>query len=120
MTVATALAVSWKPLTNSKPQAIARATTSRESWAAVIAEEEWTNGRVDEWTSQSGSSIRPFVHSSIQVCSEPRQQREKRRLLALFLRADELVELDHGARGSGGEPDAVDEPQHQAVAHSQG
>jgi hypothetical protein len=33
MTVATALAVSWKPLTNSKPSAISNATPSRMNGA---------------------------------------------------------------------------------------
>src|SRR2546428_2193001 len=33
--------------------------------------EEWTSGRMEERTSRSGSSIRPLVHSSIQLQRNP-------------------------------------------------
>jgi hypothetical protein len=36
MTVATALAVSWKPLTNSKPSAISKATPSIRNGSQVL------------------------------------------------------------------------------------
>ena len=42
MQVATALAVSWKPLTNSKPRAMKRATPSRMKGKT---EAEWTTER---------------------------------------------------------------------------
>ena len=51
MQVATALAVSWKPLTNSKPSAISSAMPSR------------TNGRTDaEWTT---AEVRPQVGADV-------------------------------------------------------
>src|ERR1700722_375971 len=58
MTVATALAVSWKPLTNSKPSAMKRATPSRRK------------GKIDaEWT------IERSCESLVQMKAPPPSRR---------------------------------------------
>ncbi|ESY84694.1 hypothetical protein X739_20845 [Mesorhizobium sp. LNHC220B00] len=41
MTVATALAVSWKPLTNSKPSAISKAMPSRIHGTVLATARSW-------------------------------------------------------------------------------